>query len=128
MKNDPAAGYFPIYFVIWAFIAILSTLIIRSRKSASDKKKWSDIFSIIMGIFVIGFMTFILILWGGYIALPFVWGFGFLIGYANLKNSFFCDKCGKRSLNQKWFSSGAFYCPHCGRQLRKAEQDAAANP
>jgi hypothetical protein len=128
MKNDPAAGYFPIYFVIWVVIAIVSTLVVRTRKTASEKKKWSDRFSIIIGIFVTGFITFILILWKAYIGIPLFIAAGLIIGYANIKNAFYCDKCNKRSVNPRWFSSGSFYCPHCGHKLRQAEQDAAANP
>jgi hypothetical protein len=40
-----------------------------------------------------------------------------LIGFLNLRVTFFCDGCGKMTQSQDWFSPTC-YCPRCGHKLR----------
>jgi predicted RNA-binding Zn-ribbon protein involved in translation (DUF1610 family) len=116
MNSDPAAGYFPYYFVVWAMLAMFSWLWIRTRPTPREKKRWSDRFALLGGVFVTGFICFVLILWKQYAAIPIFLAAGALIGFLNLRNSFYCDDCGKRSQTRSFSSS--FYCPHCGHKLR----------
>ena len=118
MKADPAAPYFPFYFVGWALLALFTWLWIRSRPTAQEKKLWWDRMSIIGAVFVGGFLCFTLALWKQYFAIPICAGFITLIAYLNVRNTFYCGSCGKRaSSSQNWFAD-SFHCPHCGHKLR----------
>ena len=118
MTPDPTAKYFPYYIAIWVALAVGSWLVIRSQPTPRDKKRWSDRVAIVAGVFVTGFICWFLILWKDYVGIPIFMGAGILITVLNVRNTFYCDNCGRRSLSQKWFSSGSFFCPHCGHQLR----------
>jgi len=118
MTSDLTAIGFVIYFVLWVALAVGSWLIMRRQKTPQDKKRWSDRGAILAGVFVTGSICFFIILWKQYIVLPVFVGMGVLITVLNVRNTFYCDKCGQRSLSQKWFSSASFFCPHCGHQLR----------
>jgi hypothetical protein len=117
MKPDPAAPYIPLYFIGWAFLAIFIWLWIRSRPTPQEKKLWSDRMSIILGVFVTGFICFILMLWKQYSGIPIFVAFGALIVYLNVRNTFYCESCGKRSTSHNWFTR-SFHCPHCGHKLQ----------
>ena len=114
MKPDPAAPYFPLYFIGWAFLAVFTWLWIRSRPTAQEKKLWSDRMSIIGAVFVGGFMCFALALWKQYFAIPIVAGVVTLIAYLNVRNTFYCESCGKRSSSSQNSFADSFHCPHCG--------------
>ena len=72
--------------------------------------------SIITGVFVIGFICFVLV-WIWNIAIRILVASGVLIAYLNVRNTFYCDSCGKRSTSHNWFTR-SFHCPHCGYKLR----------
>ena len=107
----------PYYFAGWATIALVSWLWVRSRPTPREKKIWSTRASLVMGIFVIGFICFALVLWKAFIMIPLFVGVGVYIFYANLRGSFYCDSCGKPSFSQNPFAR-TFHCPHCGHKLR----------
>jgi hypothetical protein len=88
MKPDPAATYFPYYFVIWALLGISSWLWIRSRQTPQEKKKWFDRFCIVIGMFVTGFICFTLVLWKQYFGIPIFLAAGVAITILNLRNTF----------------------------------------
>jgi predicted RNA-binding Zn-ribbon protein involved in translation (DUF1610 family) len=117
MNSGPAVSYFPLYFAGWAFLAIFSWLWIRSRPTPQEKKLWSDRMSIIAAVFVTGFICFVLVLWRQYAAIPIAAASGALIAYLNVRNTFYCDACGKRSTSHIWFTRSV-HCPHCGHKLR----------
>jgi hypothetical protein len=117
MTPDPVEPYVPIYLIGVAAIGIGSWVLIRSRATAKEKKKWADRAVIVSGVFVIGFSCFMLVMWKHYFWLPIAIGAGVLISYLNIRNTFYCDRCGKRSFCQIWFSD-TFHCPHCGNKLR----------
>ena len=88
-------------------------------EDTKEKKIWFDRPNIAMGVFVVGFACFDSSLWKQYAIIPFFVGCGAVIAYLNLRFTFFCDKCGKKSTSQKWFSpNAAYHCPNCGKQLR----------
>ena len=118
MKADPAAPYFPIYFVGWALLAVFTWLWIHSRPTAEKKKLWWDRMSIMAAVFVGGFMCFALALSKQYIAIPICVGFAALIAYLNVRNTFYCESCGKRSSSSLHWFADSFHCPHCGHKLR----------
>jgi predicted RNA-binding Zn-ribbon protein involved in translation (DUF1610 family) len=116
MRIDPSTC-FPYYFVVWALLGVFSWLWVRSRPTPQEKKKWSDRSSMISGVFVTGFICFILILREQYFAIPFFLAVGIVIVVLNRRNTFYCDACGKYSFTRNPFSS-SFHCPHCGHRLR----------
>ncbi len=117
MNEDPAALIFFAYFIIWAILAVGSWLHVRSRPNSQEKKKWFDRWCIIGGVFVTGSICLILVVWKEYLGIPLFFAVGVAITVLNVRNTYFCDACGKRAFSQNWFSK-AFYCPHCGTQLR----------
>ena len=116
MNPDPAAGYFPYYFAVWAMLAIFSWLWIRTRPTPCEKKRWSDRVTVLSSVFVTSFICFVLVLWKQYAAIPIFIAAGALIVFLNLRNSFYCDNCGKESQARSFSSS--FHCRHCGHKLR----------
>ena len=74
-------------------------------------------FTVATAVFVTGFICFVLILWKQYFGIPIFLGVGIMITLLNLRNTFYCDACGKRTYSPRWFSS-SFHCPHCGHKLR----------
>jgi hypothetical protein len=117
MNPDPAAPIFIVYIVIWIALAIGSTVHLRSLRNPKDKKKWVDRYTLIVGAFVIGTMCIISILWENYTIMPLFVIFGAVIVFLNLRCSFYCDSCSKRSRMQNPFAS-TFHCPHCGHKLK----------
>ncbi len=113
MRHDPAAPYFPIYFIIWALLGLIGTLWIRSRPTPQEKKKWFDRFVIVMGIFIAGFTCFVAVLWKQYLIIPFVLVAGSVISILNIRNVRYCEECGKKSSSRT-----SSYCPHCGHYLK----------
>jgi hypothetical protein len=107
----------PYYFAGLAAIVLLSWLWVRSRPTPRDKNIWSNRLSLVLGIFVIGFICFALARSNGYILIPFFVALGAYIFYANRRGSFYCDACGKPSFSQNPFAR-TFHCPHCGNKLR----------
>jgi DNA-directed RNA polymerase subunit RPC12/RpoP len=118
MTRDITAVAFVCYVVLWVALAIGSWWMIRRQPTPQDKKRWSDRVALTAGVFVTGFICFFIILWKQYVVLPVFIAVGVLITFLNVRNTFYCDNCGKRSLSQKWFSSGPVHCPYCGHQLR----------
>ena len=117
MKVDPAAPVFVAYFIVWAVLAIVSSLHIRSRQTPQEKKKWFDRWCLVSAAFATGSVCLILVLWKQYFGIPLFLAAGIGITILNLRNTFYCTSCGKRSRPQNWFAN-TFYCPHCGAQLK----------
>jgi DNA-directed RNA polymerase subunit RPC12/RpoP len=117
MKEDPAAPVFVAYFLIFAILAVGSWLHIRSRPTPHEKKRWFDRWCIIIGAFVTGSVCLILVIWERYIGIPLFIAAGIGITIMNLRNTYYCASCGKRSFSQNWFCK-TFHCPHCGTKLK----------
>jgi Na+/H+ antiporter NhaD/arsenite permease-like protein len=117
MKEDPASPMFLAYLVGWVVLAVGSWLHVRSRPTPQEKKRWSDRWCILAGIFVTVFMCLILVVWKQYVGIPIFLAAGIGITLLNLRNTYYCESCGKRSFAQNWFSK-TFHCPHCGTQLK----------
>jgi len=117
MKTDPAAPYFPFYMIGLVSIGLASWLWIKTRSKPANKKKWFDVSAIVTGIYVGVFMSFILGLWDQFYLIPFPLLACVFIIYLNMRFTFFCDSCGKRSFSQSWLSR-VFHCPHCGHKLK----------
>ena len=119
MKENVTVPLLVFYFCGWVLIGLVSWVLIKSRSTPKEKKVWFDRMSVTMGIFVVGCMCLGAVLWKQYVIIPFFVGFGALTGYLNVRFTFFCDRCGKKSTSQNWFSpKAAFHCPNCGNQLR----------
>jgi membrane-associated HD superfamily phosphohydrolase len=117
MKNDPATPIFIAYFVLWIVLAMASTIHMRLLRSPKDKKKWADRYTVIGVVFVIGSACAMSVLWKQYLLMPVFFVFGAVIIFLNLRCSFFCDSCAKRSRMQNPFAS-SFHCSHCGNKLK----------
>jgi hypothetical protein len=115
MKTDSGPPYFLI--VSWIAFGLVSWLWIATRSSAEEKRLWHRRFIIVAGILFGAFISFSLVSWGQSQALLIFLPAIVLIGYLNIRFTFFCDACGKTIFSQALFSSG-HYCSNCGNKLR----------
>jgi hypothetical protein len=108
---------FPMFMVFWIGLGVGSWILIARLPTPKAKKRWSDRLSIIAGIIFFAFLftqfsptkgSFGLFIMGPAIA---------LITWLNVRNTYFCDKCGKRSLDRNWFGD-TYSCPHCGNKIK----------
>jgi Na+/H+ antiporter NhaD/arsenite permease-like protein len=117
MKETPSFLFYAAYVVVLSILAFGSWLQLRSRPTPQEKKKVHDRWAIITGVFVTGFMCLILGMWKSYFGIPLLLAGGLGITFLNLRNTFYCTSCGKRSESKDWFFK-IFHCPHCGTQLK----------
>ena len=108
---------FPMFMVFWIGLGVGSWILIARLPTPKAKKRWSDRLSISAGIIFFAFLftqfsptkgSFVLFIMGPALA---------LITWLNVRNTYFCDKCGKRGLARNWFGD-TYYCPHCGNKLK----------
>lgn len=103
-----------IFVASWVIIGLISWLYFRGNTNIDLKRrfhKWSAIVYGAMFFFLIALsfagFSFFLLFFGAAIA---------LITYLNIRNTIFCNACGKQSYNYKWFSK-IEYCARCGVKL-----------
>jgi len=108
---------FPMFMVFWIGLGVGSWILIARLPTPQAKKRWSDRLSILAGIIFFAFLftqfsptkgSFGLFIMGPALA---------LITWLNVRNTYFCDKCGKRSLDRNWFGD-TYCCPYCGNKLK----------
>jgi phosphatidylserine synthase len=106
---------FIIYFIVLIVFAIGGTLWIRRQPTPQLKKQCSNKISILGGVI---FLIFILsFLWKQPIELLFAAAALVFIIWLQIRNTFYCDNCGKRSQRSNWFAS-TYHCPYCGHKLK----------
>jgi hypothetical protein len=107
----------PMFMVFWVALALGSWFLIGRLPTPQAKKLWSDRIAILAGILFFLFFTtqfatsknsFSFFLFGPVIA---------LITWLNVRNTYYCGQCGKRSLDRNWFG-GTYHCPYCGHKLK----------
>ena len=106
--------YFWIFFVFWAILGLGSFLFFQFYKNTKIKKKVLPVFVIFAGLIFMSFVVFMAgfsyeVLW---IMVPAI----ALISFLNIRNTKFCDNCGKMIYNNNWFSKQEF-CSKCGMKL-----------
>jgi hypothetical protein len=104
-------------FIVWivsgVVVSLLSLLYFRGGKNVRLKRqfyKWWGVAYGTMFFFLIalsGMPWPVLLFFGAFIA---------LITYLNIRNTTFCDVCGKTVYNHMWFSR-IEYCAKCGAKL-----------
>lgn len=102
---------FPFFFVGWIALGLGSWLYIRSRPNAAAKRRAHQLLTVISGMIFTGFAIW-MIPPAAIIMVPAV----VLITWLNLRNTHFCDHCGKMVVAQP-FQRVAF-CPRCGARLQ----------
>ena len=108
---------FQTFMVVWIALGVGSWILIARLPSPEAKKRWSDRLSIIAGIIFFAFLCTQFASTKGSFAL-FIMGPALaLITWLNVRNTYYCAKCGKRSLNSNWLGS-SYDCPSCGTKLR----------
>jgi hypothetical protein len=103
---------FPVFFVIWAALAVGSLIFFTSNKDVALKKR---VFPrlVIGSCAVFGLVIFIMAPWpAALLFAPFL----ALIAWLNIRMTRFCDACGKMLINHQWWSTVKF-CPFCGAKL-----------
>jgi hypothetical protein len=110
--NNPDV-VFPIFFGTWVVLGVIGFVIFSLGKDAKLKRKlWPPFVigtALLFAFFVslMGFPAFTFIFMGPMLV---------LIVYLQLKNTKFCDNCGKTIMNQNFFSKPK-YCFKCGEKL-----------
>lgn len=114
MPNDPVAVYAPYFMVLWAVWCLGVWLWLRSRPTVEQKRLWHRRLNLGSGVL---FGLFMVVLSFQVPPVLIFLPFNGLITWLNLRFTFYCDACGKRSYSQQWFSS-TYHCPNCGHKLR----------
>ena len=102
-----------IFIASWAIVALISWIYFRFNNNIGLKRrfhKWGVIVYGTMFFFLISLgmgPSFFLLLFGAAIV---------LIMYLNIRNTIFCDACGKVTYFNMWFSK-IEYCARCGAKL-----------
>ena len=108
---------FLIYFVLWLIIGGGGWLYVNTRPTPALRRIWWRRYSIGFAAFVILFMDLMIGASGGVVPalvmLAVLAPFGALISWLNIRNTYFCDGCGKRTTSRNPFVRLAF-CPRCG--------------
>jgi hypothetical protein len=114
---QPPLITFPVFFGFWIALGVGSWVLIAWLPTAQAKKSWSDRISILASIIFFAFLwtqfaptkgSFALFIMGPALA---------LITWLNIRNTYFCDKCSKRSYDRNWFAN-TYCCPNCGNKLK----------
>jgi hypothetical protein len=113
----------PIYFSVFFLIFVIGIILFKINKNMALKRKIFPIWIITTYSILGGLMVWFCISTQGkisahsiIISLVFVIPATVLIGYLNIKNTKFCDSCGRMLQNPNWFSK-MDYCPKCGSKL-----------
>ena len=108
---------FPMFMVFWIGLGVGSWIWIARLPTPQAKKRWSDRLSIIAGIIFFAFLFTQFFPTKGSFGLFIMGPAMALITLANVRNTYFCDKCGKRSFDRNWLGD-TYCCPHCGNKLK----------
>ena|SRR5215208_4959208 len=109
MKPD----IFPIFFVVWAVLAVVGLFLFYVNKNAQFKRKYFPWYIILTGVL---FCSFILVMGFPVLVMFIVVPVIAIISYLNIKSIKFCDNCGKTLVNQAWLIKPE-NCAKCGAKL-----------
>ena len=107
---------FIVFMVVWVLLGLGSFLFFHFNRNAALKRQVWPAFIIAVGLIFGGFVYFstgrqqprVL-----YLMVPAL----LLISFLNIRQTRFCDSCGKTLYRQPIFSRTQF-CPHCGAELK----------
>ncbi|MGD9636839.1 MAG: hypothetical protein AB7G28_16450 [Pirellulales bacterium] len=113
--NPRIETIFPIFFGVWLVLGISSAAFFYFNRNATLKRKVFPPFVIFVGVLFLTFAglmgparePFFLV-----VIIPFV----ALITFVNIRNTRFCDACGKTLVSQNPFTRPKF-CSSCGADL-----------
>lgn len=104
---------FNYFFILWMILGFVSFCFFTFYKNTQVKRKLFAPYIIFVGVLFGGIVLFSTKeLWTLYFLVPSI----ALISYMNIKNSKFCDACGKLSYNYALFPKMR-YCSKCGTEL-----------
>ncbi|HEX8392442.1 MAG TPA: hypothetical protein VF665_08815 [Longimicrobium sp.] len=101
---------FPVFIVIWLALGPLSWLYIRARPTAAEKRRAHRMVTVAAAVIFGGFVLFMLPE-AAFLMVPAL----SLITWLNLRNTLFCDQCGKMVTQHPFQRVG--FCPRCGAPL-----------
>src|SRR5687767_6638119 len=104
------------FMVVWCLLGVGSFLFFHFNRNAALKRRVFPAFVVAVGLIFGGFVYFsagsqqpqVL-----YMLVPAL----LLISFLNIRQTRFCDSCGKTLYRQPIFSRPRF-CPHCGAELK----------
>ncbi|MEA3213537.1 MAG: hypothetical protein QOE70_6594 [Chthoniobacter sp.] len=104
------------FMAVWVGLGLGSFLFFHFNRNTALKRKLFPAFVILVGVMFGGFMYYsigrhqpkVLVIFGPALV---------LITYRNIRQTRFCDSCGKTLYRQPIFSRTQF-CPHCGGELK----------
>jgi hypothetical protein len=110
------------FVIVSIALGIGGWLIIFNRPSPQLKKMWSDRLAILGGFIIFDFTATICLSapvrsWRHFEPIFIIGIICALITWLNVRSTYYCDKCGKPSLNPYWFANSAYHCPKCGNKL-----------
>ena len=105
---------FPIFFIFWIALGVAGSILFYFNKNVHFKKKYFRWYVILAGVL---FTLFVGIGESWQVVLFFILPSVSLITFLNIKNTTFCDNCGRTIFNNAWFSK-AEYCAKCGAKLK----------
>ena len=111
---------FPIFIGVWIVLGIGSTAFFFLNNNAALKRKVHPPFVIGVGILFLAFVVLMGMARDAFFYCIFVPGI-VLITLMNLRNTKFCDTCGKTLINQNPFVRPRF-CSKCGASLEDATE------
>jgi len=112
-----------IYFALWLILGGGGWFYVKTRPTAALKRIWWKRWGIGFTAFVILYMDAMIFLSNGYVPalvmLIVIAPFGALISWLNIRNTNFCDACGKRSRSGNIFGKMT-HCSYCGSKFEDA--------
>jgi DNA-directed RNA polymerase subunit RPC12/RpoP len=114
---QPPLVSFSTFMIIFVGLGLGSWFFIMRLPTTQAKKFWNDRISILMNVLFFGFLCTQFIPTGNYSFLVVTVPFLAVIAWQNVRNTYFCEKCGKRSYNSEWLGN-TYNCPNCGNKLR----------
>jgi hypothetical protein len=112
MKNDQGFFYF---WVFWMLLGLSGFLFFQFNKNTALKKKLFPVLTIVTGVIFGAYVLFVTGFEFHWFQLIF-FGMIALITFLNIRNTTFCDTCGKMIYNNTLFSKQEF-CSKCGANL-----------
>jgi hypothetical protein len=97
MNDDPAAAYVPFFLVLWLGWCVGGWLWLLSRPTVEQKRLWHRRLTLGSGALFGLFVVLVSIGWGQPLPVLVFLPFLGLITWLNLRFTFYCDGCGKRS-------------------------------
>jgi hypothetical protein len=105
---------FPLFFAVWVALGVAGGVFFYWNHDVALKRRLLPIYTTVVGAVFAGFLWYStrdprLLM----VACPVI----ALITYLNIRNTFFCDACGRATVNSIWWTK-AEYCAKCGASLR----------